>query len=244
MKKFYLLAALLCAGFGFIACDDEEDPIVPETTMTVTFEGDNFTALIDSEQYGGPLIYSGDTYSWTDPQSHLMGTINKADWSAWGMGFGWANGFAISNYIDDSETVSFDKQLSVPVALDGNFAVCYDDNSKVCFADTVARRLISLDVCPTTYTLRNMQQNAAEGYSFKAVATFTHADNTTTERDIVLADGTDVQTGWRTISMADVEPFISMTITFDGSDKDKYGLATPKYLAIDNLKIEKAERDY
>ena len=55
MKKIYFMAMLLCAGFAFTSCDedDELEPnAVEDNTLTLTFEGSYFDALIDSPQYG------------------------------------------------------------------------------------------------------------------------------------------------------------------------------------------------
>lgn len=236
MKKIYFLAMLLCAGFAFTSCDDENED---EKIATVTFEGTAFDALIDSPQYNGPLIYSGNEYTWTDAATTLTGSVAKADWTAWGYGYGWANGFAISNYIDAAESASYDKQLAVPETNGSkNFAVCYDDGSKIAFADGVARVIRSIQVSPTTYVLRNVQKNCAEGYEFKAIATGTKVDGTTATVDIVLAKGTEVQTTWQVVDLKSLGAVTEVAFTFDGTDKGNYGLSTPKYIAIDNVVVE------
>ncbi len=241
MKKYLLMAAALFMGAAmFTACssDDDDDDDVKEKIYTVTFEGDYFTKLIDNPQYGGALIYSDAEYKWADPTTTLSSTCEKADWSQWGMGFGWANGIAISNYVDNSETASNDKQLSVPVSNgSANFAVVWDDGSELAFADGKAHVIKTMDVCLTTYTLRNIQKNWGENYYFQVKATATLADGTEKNMYIELAKDKAACEQWMTAHLESLGAVKSIKFTFDGSDKGKYGLATPKYFALDNVVV-------
>lgn len=236
-----MAAALLMGTAMFTSCqkdDEKNEPVVPEfKTYTVTFEGEYFSNLIDSVQYGGPLIYSADEYKWTDPKTTLSSTCEKADWTQWGMGYGWNNGIAISNYVDATAS-SFDKQLSVPVSNGSqNFAVVWDNNSVIAFADSTARVIKSMDVCLTTYTLRNIQQSWGEGYEFKVVATATLADGSTKTTDIPLASGNNAIDSWKKVSLEQLGAVKSISFSFDGTDQGNYGLATPKYFAFDNVVV-------
>lgn len=219
--------------------DSGSEDVNPEVrTYTVTFEGEYFTNLIDTVQYGGPLIYSATEYKWTDPSTSLSSTCEKADWTQWGMGYGWNNGIAISNYIDNSAQASYDKQLSVPVSNGSqNFAVVWDNNSVIAFADSTARVIKSMDVCLTTYTLRNIQQNWGEGYEFKVVATATLADGSEKTMDIQLASGDKAVDNWKNVSLEELGAVKSVSFSFDGSDQGTYGLSTPKYFAFDNVVV-------
>lgn len=244
MKKFLFMAvALVVASAVFTSCKDEEEDGPKE--LTVTFEGEYFTKLIDNPQYKGALIYSGDPYVWTDVVTGLTSSCQKEDWSQWGPQyegvFGWSNGVAISNYIDDDEAAGFQKQLSVPVSNgSSNFAIVWDNNSTLSFADGQAYEVKSMMVCPTTYSLRNVQKNCGEGYEFKVVATGEKADGSKSSVDIVLAKGTDVKTSWFTVDMSALGAVKNIVFIFDGTDMSSYGgLATPKYFALDNVVIVK-----
>lgn len=243
MKKYFLMAAALFMGAAmFTSCSDDDDE-PKEKTYTVTFEGDYFTKLIDNPQYNGPLIYSGAEYKWTDEVSKLSSSCIKEDWSQWGEQyagmFGWKNGIAISNYIDNSETASYDKQLAVPVSNgSSNFAVVWDDGSELSFADGKAHVIKTMDVCLTTYTLRNIQKNWGEGYKFEVTATATLADGTEKFMYIELAKDKEACEKWMTASMENLGAVKSIKFKFNGTDKNKNGgLSTPKYFAIDNVVV-------
>ena len=138
MKITKFMAFLMFGGMLLASCSEEnEDPQPapqPEVkTVTVDFEGEYWNKLIDDKQNGGQLIYSDKEYKWTDAATTLSSEIVKADWSQWGMGYGWDHGIAISNYINPDAT-SYQEQLSVEKST-GNFAVAYDDNSAMTFAD-------------------------------------------------------------------------------------------------------------
>lgn len=241
MKKYLLMAAALFMGAAmFTSCSDDDDE-PKEKVAVVNFEGEYFDQLIDDPQYGGALIYSADEYTWTDAKTTLSSSCEKEDWTQWGMGYGWHNGIAISNYVDADETAGYQKQLSVPVGNgSNNFAVVWDNESAIAFADGSAHVLKSMDVCLTTYTYNNVKKNLGEGYEFKAVATGTKADGTTSTLDIILAHGDKAVTNWTKVDLSALGAVTSVSFTFDGSDKSGYqgGLATPKYFAIDNIVVK------
>lgn len=243
MKKFLFMAvALVVASAVFTSCKDEEEDGPKE--LTVTFEGEYFTKLIDNPQYKGALIYSGDPYVWTDVVTGLTSSCQKEDWSQWGPQyegvFGWSNGVAISNYIDDDAAAGYQKQLSVPVSNgSSNFAIVWDNNSTLSFADGQAYVIKSMMVSPTTYSLNNVLKAAGDGYEFKVIATGTKADGTTSTLDIYLAKGNDVKKSWFDVDMSALGAVKSVAFTFDGTDQGKSGLATPKYFALDNVVVVK-----
>ena len=61
MKKISFSVCLLCVGMMFTGCASDDPDFNPTTdgeeTMTVTFEGSYWDALIDAPQYGGNLLY-------------------------------------------------------------------------------------------------------------------------------------------------------------------------------------------
>ena len=232
MKMIKFMAFLMFGGLMFTACseDDEED-----NTMIVTFEGDYFDKLIDNPQNGGPLIYSGDEYKWTDEKTTLGSEVVKADWSQWGMGYGWDHGIAISNYVNP-DAASYQEQLSVAKA-QGNFAVAFDNGSALTFADGQAHEFVSIDLSPVAYAYNSMKKACGPGYEFDVIMTFEKADGTTAERVVALAKDDQVQDGFKTYALNVTAK--SMTITFDGTDKNDWGLVTPKYVALDNIVIKK-----
>lgn len=239
------MAMLLCAGMAFVSCNKDDDKPFnnpddqKDQTVVIDFEGSTFTNMIDDVQYGGELIYSATPYAWVDANTGLSGEVIKADWSSWGMGYGWDFGFAISNYVDPL-AADFLNQLAVPVSNGSkNFAVCYNPGSKLTFADGKAHKVLTMQYCPTSYVMNNELQAADKNYEFKVIVTFMHADSTSTDRTIYLANGKSVQKDWQTADFGDVKPWVSATFNFDGSDKGEWGLNTPMYVAIDNIVVKK-----
>ncbi len=232
MKKLYFLAMMLCASFAFTSCDDS---VLIDPSDIVNFEGEYWNKLIDDKQYNGSLIYSGAEYKWTDANTTLSGEVVKADWSQWGMGYGWDHGFAISNYVN-ANAKDYNEQLSVSKA-QGNFAVAYNDGSQLTFADGQEHEIRSIDLAPVAYAYNEMKKACGKGYSFQVIMTFEAANGTKQTVKVDIAKDDVVQEGFATIQL--YQKAKSITFTFDGSDKSEYGLLTPKYIAIDNIVISK-----
>lgn len=238
------MAFLLMAGTALpmlTSCEEDDDNKF-QSYAVVGFEEDNFTKLIDSPQNNGPKLYGGNDTQWSDKQTTLAGgTKGKSEYN--GVSYdGWANGIAISNYIDaDIENhAAPDYQLSVPVSNGSkNFGVVWEE-ATVYFADGKARQINSIDLCPTTYLLGVMQHGngcgkalTEEGDYFQVILT---ADNGASINVDLALDG-KLQTTWRTVALSSLGKITRLSFSFDGSDKGGYGLNTPKYVAIDNIKV-------
>lgn len=236
MKKFLYLAVALCAGFAMTSCESDE-----ENMTILTFEGDQWTALVDNPQYNGPLLYGEgkDTYDWSDHITGLQGGLTRA----WGGTYGYSEGgIAVSNYVCDSleKHANYNYQLEVPVSNGSqNFAVVYCD-ATLHFAKGVKRMIRSMDVCPTTYLLG--VETYGDGYA-KAlteagdnmVLTIT-ADNGA-KMDVDFARDGNILKTWKRIDLSSLGKVNSLTFTMDGSDKSNWGVKHPKYFAFDNVKV-------
>lgn len=229
MKMIKFMAFLMFGGLFLASCskDEEIDP-----TFTVDFEGEYWNKLIDNKQYGGKLIYSADAYKWTDAATTLSSEIAKADWGTYG--YGWAHGFAISNYVNP-DAKDFNEQLSVRKA-QGNFAVAFDNNSTLTFADGKDHEIVSMDIAPVAYAYNLMKKACGKGYSFQVILNFEQADGSKKEVKLDIAKDDLVQEGFLTYTFN--QKAKSVVFTFDGSDKGDWGLNTPKYVAIDNIVIK------
>ncbi len=236
MKKFLYLAVALCAGFAMTSCESDE-----ENMTILTFEGDQWTALVDNPQYNGPLLYGEgkDTYDWADHITGLQGGLTRA----WGGTYGYSEGgIAVSNYVCDSleKHSNYNYQLEVPVSNGSqNFAVVYCD-ATLHFAKGVKRMIRSMDVCPTTYLLG--VETYGDGYA-KAlteagdnmVLTIT-ADNGA-KMDVDFARDGNILKTWKRIDLSSLGKVNSLTFTMDGSDKSNWGVKHPKYFAFDNVRV-------
>ena len=101
MKKIFMILAL---GAMVAACSPEnngnEGGGDGKIRVTLDFEGDYWTSLIDNPQYGGDLLYKGENYSWYDEATDLEHT-NLASGYEWdGVYYYTATAFmAVSNYL-------------------------------------------------------------------------------------------------------------------------------------------------
>lgn len=144
---------------------------------TITFEGEYWNSLIDSEQYGGPLLYglSGwgydptvdpeEFYWWFDETTTLYSQINEA----YGSYCYWSGGSAISDYLGEIEDGDSSTQLMIPSSLGAhsgkNFAVQYgymdasewasDGRPTFLFSDGNARVIKGFYITNTCYSLHS-----------------------------------------------------------------------------------------
>ncbi len=242
MKAIKFMVFLLMAGTtcGMLtSC--EEDTVGMENYYVVNFEGEYFAKLIDSPQYGGPLLYGGST-AWTDVQTSLSGETTVTDW---GNGtISWTNGIAISNYVDSNvkDNADYLHHLSVPTSNGSKqFGVVWEE-ATVAFADGKARQIQSADICPTTYLLGTMQNG---GPFSKALTekgdyfTLTLTADNGAEMDIDLARDGQIQSGWKSVDLSRLGKVKTLSFSFSGSDASQWGLNTPKYVAVDNFVVNR-----
>lgn len=235
MKKIYLLAALLCGGFAMTSCS--EDPEF-DNRWCVTFEGPEMTALIDSVQYDGELLYGPNAkdYKWSVQGMGLSGGMT----CQWGGTNGFSEGGSvISNYIDADIQghATYNYQLAVPKSNGSkNFVVVYAP-ATVNFEKEVT--IHSMDITNTTYGLGVAKYGDAtakaltqEGDYFTLTIT---ADNGSAVSFDLARDGRFLE-GWQTVNLSALGKVKSLTFTMDSSDKSDWGgINTPSYFAFDNV---------
>lgn len=250
MKKIYFMAMLLCAGFAFTSCDEDEElapNAVEDNTLTLTFEGSYFDALIDSPQYGGKLLYGENArnYSWTDATTKLTGGMTNA----WGGEYGFAEGgVAVSNYIDSniSEPRTYIDQLAVPVSNGSkNFGVVYCGAS-ISFADGSAHVINSMDIIPTTYLLSVIKNG--DGYAkalkeagdyCKVIITGYNGENMVGNVELMIALEGGFLTKWFETDLTSLGKVTKLEFSMDSNDVSAWGMKAPTYFAFDNVEIQK-----
>lgn len=181
------------AGVMDLHISGETVPTFDENLMVLTFEDEDsrngatyWTDLIDSPQYGGPLLYGAsgtgayseaEAYRWCDDGRTRLSSVLNLNWGAWAY---WNGGIAVSDYVDSNiKDVPYTEQLTVfsqtvseAVRTGGghtgsdHFAVINgvdntpwdgaDTRAVLHFADGVARVIDHMWVAPTTYLLSNM----------------------------------------------------------------------------------------
>lgn len=262
MKKRLSLVAAVAAILS--ACTPDPIPTNSET-KTIDFEGESFSALIDSPQYYGPLLYSAKDYTWSD--GHISHTCEKADWGEYG--YGWNSGAAISNY---TSKVYGDNNLQLSVATtaekgghngSSNFAVWYGhdwaDAGLPEFSITKGERikLKEMYVNNTAYGLSNCYDGEgkciiAEG---QEIYVELHANF---ERDLPLDGGQNsakktvkfslvngpasIVKEWTKWDLSDVSMdgfhLVSFYFNVNGNIENSYGFSYPAYFAFDDLCYE------
>lgn len=139
MRQLSIFTLLIAAIALTAGCTKEETTGPKKKMLTLTFEdstfsgGDNesdsvianswWAQYIDSPQYGGNLLYGGKGYAWYDNTTTLSSSLPDY----WGDGTFFGGGIAISNYVENPISVTYEKQLTIgstPVS-GKNFAVCY-----------------------------------------------------------------------------------------------------------------------
>ena len=226
----------------------------------IDFEGSKWSALIDTPEYGGPLLYGkGEgfptdegVYEWTDEATSLHSKLNNA-WGSWAY---WSGGAAVSNYHCDIANGGPNTQLSLPTETPAhsgdNFIVTYgySDGSQFAtdsrpvfdFQDGVARQVKGLWITNNSYFLHSLTQ----GDSFNQSATddtfidvtFEGFDAAGISQGMVkyrIQDGKKALTDWAYVDLSSLGKINTLKINYEFSkDQDNgYGFAAPAYLVID-----------
>lgn len=234
---------------------------------TIDFEGSKWSALIDSPEYGGPLLYGADgsgfytdegVYEWTDEATSLHSKLNNA-YGRWAY---WSGGAAVSNYHCDIANGGPNTQLSLPTETPAhsgdNFIVTYgyNDGSQYAtdsrpifdFQDGVARQIKGLWITNNSYFLHSVSfgdglNQPASDDTFIDV-TFEGFDASGISQGMVkyrIQDGKKALTDWAYVDLSSLGKINTLKINYEFSkDQDNgYGFAAPAYLVIDDIEIYK-----
>lgn len=221
----------------------------------------NWSSLIDSEQYGGPLLYGGSAlYGWNDANNTFLASqITNNDGT---LKF-WTGGCAVSDYIErDLANGDFNHQLAVwyqdPVTGFGghngskNFCVqngyrdFYRDKlPNIYFSDGVARVIDHMYVANTTYFINciiggnQFSTPFAPGDVAKIVATgFDSTGAETGTAELVLAQDADyVLTDWVRWDLSSLGEVTKVEFNITSTDSGNYGMNTPAYFAYDDVAV-------
>lgn len=242
---------------------EPEEPKAPEYELrTLSFEQEQWNALIDDVQYGGSLLYAdGGEYSWHDEGNTELCHSFVTPY--------WTGGHAISNYaMDDYATLPegyygwYELQLSV---LGGgcngsrNFAVhngyadfynsqIYDASLQTLeFADGVERVVESMWVTNTCYMLNSLSYGdgfnspATEDTFVKIVA---YGYNTLGEEvgtaEFTLCNGIDnIVSEWTKWELSSLGKVAKIAFNFEASSDQigDYGMNCPAYFAYDDVVV-------
>ena len=239
----------------------------PTTLTTINFDSDYWTALIDSREYGGKLLYGESgygfgtdetVYEWTDTDTQLHSKLNEG---SWGTAF-WSGGVAVSNYHCDIKDGGSTTQLSIPTDLKAhsgsNFLVAsgYNDiwgggmgdcRAIIDFKDGKARKIKGLWATNTGYFINALNEGngtgtaTADTYVDAVFEGFDSNGNSTGTVKFRLQDGLTPVKEWKYVDLSKLGKINTLKINYEGSSDqiNSYGLSAPSYIAIDDIEIYK-----
>jgi hypothetical protein len=243
MKNYPLLALVLFAVNVLITSCQKEDSTVLET---ITFD----TLPVPSTGYWSGADGSG-TFS--------SGKINfqnfyNSSWQTW-------SGFAYSR-LNDTATQGFANQFSVynKTNADNKFVLFYppfDGKAFVSFAENEVHIIHSLDICNTTYAALSMKNGDTYCKKFGGttgndpdwfkVTIYGYDQNGTSAGSVTcyLADFRSADSSkdyildrWFTVDLSSLGKINHLSFEFSSSDTGTYGINTPTYLCLDNIRYE------
>lgn len=229
---------------------------------TIDFEGDKWTALIDSPEYGGKMLYgddgygnfeTGEGYKWTDEKTSLSSQVNGSDESGYAF---WSGGVAVSNYHCAIEDGSSNTQLSIPAETaahsGNNFIVAFGYNDggwDSCpvfnFQDGKARKIKGLWITDTSYFMKEVNiggyNTAATDDTFIDVTFegFNAAGISQGKVKFRIQDGKKSLTDWAYVDLSSLGEINSMKVNYEFSEDqgNSYGFTAPAYIAIDDIEV-------
>lgn len=241
MKKLHFVALAALAA-TFVACEQGNDPV--DNATVVTFEN----VALDSTGYWNGSDFSGG--------KTIDGAFFVNDYVFDSLhNYGYCNGGFYFSSNTDKQTRGYLNEYSVYA--DGGadnskqFAVLYysawsAQNSRIQFDKAVSPKSVSLN--NSTYTYWSLKEGdaiakaCADGDWFKVTIIGQNGDTRTDSIDFYLADFRDGKTficdTWTVIDLSSLGVVTDLYFTFDGTDQGDWGLNTPAYVCLDNLKYE------
>jgi hypothetical protein len=240
MKKVNLFFVVLATVLVFASCEEIGTEVIND------FEG---VSLGESGYWNGS-DQSGTLTEGKYLSKVKTGTIelgNTFSPSAWG---GSWNGFAVSTK-NDSTTSGWANQYSVIAgsgALNSNqFALVFDTAVMYLPRTMGTQKPVSLMITNSTYTYKDMMLGSdfskkfAKDDFFKVIIKGYAGSTLTGTVEFYLADFRDnkqiLVKNWTEVSLKTLGEPEMITFGFQSTDVGKWGINTPKYACIDNVKV-------
>ena len=239
MKRilFFILSVLAVSSCSFL---ENKDFIHAEVTFEdINLDESGYIASVPYS-YGGGIVTFANNY--------------QAE-------FGSYEGFAFS-CLNDTATPGYDNQYSVfaggGAGGSSNFAVYYYntfasqlEGKKIIFSDDIRVNLESVCVTNSTYAAIAIKEGSSFSKKFGAGDWFlltiqaTCADGSVKTQEYYLADFRDGKTyicdKWVEVDLSSMTDVLYLDFILTSSDTGEYGMNTPAYFCLDNLKFRYRE---
>ena len=247
MRHLFKISLAAAAAVTLAASCDKE----PEYTLkTLSFEGSKWDALVDSPQYGGPLLYgdmvSGVDYNWYDQgNTELASELCKSN----GAAIYWNGGHAVSNYTGQPATTDYTLQLAISLESghDGSKNFCVHNGFKsefsknvgyFYFKDGTGRTIESMYVTNTSYYLGTVEALAKDTDWTKVTATGYNAEGTVTgTSEFYLTENGKSINEWTLWDLTSLGSPVKVEFDITSSIQNEYGMAAPGYFAYDDVTV-------
>ena len=244
-NSFSLVAVLLCAILFVTSCSKRAD---------VNIQSVNFETL--SVPTAGYWNGSDATGSFTSSGMKFDNQYNVA-WQAW-------SGFSYSQK-NDVTTGDFTNEFSVidPANLKNKFAIFYPSFGGDIFSQFTNNQdftIESIDLCNSTYTALTLKNGNAFSKKFGGnlgtdpdwykvtINGYDHSNKLIGSKEVYLADFRFVDSSkdfilskWTTVDLTSLGKVNKITFSFASSDTGAYGINTPTYVCMDNLRYIKED---
>lgn len=257
MKQILKLSIAALAVVSMAASCEKEPAAEPETSCTLSFEGENWSSLIDNPQYGGQLLYgdyieetfsyTGTDYGWYDQgNTELASELCESN----GSKVYWNGGHAVSNYTGQEPTADYTLQLAIPLASghDGSANFCVhngyiSDYSTVTgyfyFKDGKGRMIDHMYVTNTSYYLGTVNPLAVADSWTKVTATgYDEAGKVTGTSEFYLTENGQSINEWTKWDLTSLGTPVKVEFNITSSIVNEYGMAAPAYFAYDDVTVK------
>lgn len=251
-KKIFALAAIVCGfALSFTSCGEEDNPVGGKTIMTISFENATLNAdgIWCGDETGTKFDnWGSEAFACSYTENGVTFPVNYTPaWASW-TGFGVSSRTATTF---SSETMATDQFNCIAGGAKSgkNFCVVYPFGEEIEFGGAVTLKgfWITNDAWTVDAILNGdgMSPGKFEQEDFlKCVIYPTPADGSLSGAriEIDLAKDGDYIKDWQYIDLAGIDAFEnikSISIAFEGSKKNDWGLTTPTYACIDDIVIEK-----
>lgn len=246
MRKKNLFFVIIIVLITLVSCDDSDK----ETICVIDFED----VLLDNNGLKNGSDLSGNLKNgnyYNEIQSGTVKLLNIYSKSEWG---DYWTGFSVSSKADIT-TSGYLNQYST-IAGKGadnsvNFALAYDSATIILPYIINYQKPKSMMVTNSTFTYfdikngSNYSKKFENGDWFKVIIKGAFQEKITQTVEFYLADFRNGKSSiidkWEKIDISSLGTVEKITISFDSSDKNIYGVRTPKYVCIDNIVLLKSE---